>query len=365
MKITFVTIEMGGGGAERVIATFANRLVELGHEVSIVTLRRANLAYALAASVSLTELGTSVLARGPARHFSVPLAAVELAYRLRALRPHVVVSALTHANLALVLARLLVGLPRVIAYDMPMPPEPVGFAPRLLRALMRRLYPLADRVIAMSTGGKEALAALGVPEEKLEVLYCPLDPIAVRPTVARPAGQPFTVAMAGRLVWNKDYPTALRAMKLLRERGLDVRLVVTSVGPDRGALEALTRTLGLGDRVRWLGWVDDPFAVMAAADVFLVSALTEGGPMALLEAMSCGIPAISTDCPSGPREILDGGKYGVLVPMSDPGAIADAIARFVADPALRADYARRAREGTARFEVGAIMERFLEVVASL
>jgi glycosyltransferase involved in cell wall biosynthesis len=121
-------------------------------------------------------------------------------------------------------------------------------------------------------------------------------------------------------------------MAILRDRGVDIRFAILGDGPLRGELEALIERRGLEDRVRLIGRVANPLKYFARADIFVLSSLVEGLPNVLVEAMMCGCTPVSTDCPTGPREVLQGGRFGYLVAMQDPAALADGIAKALAQP---------------------------------
>jgi glycosyltransferase involved in cell wall biosynthesis len=144
-------------------------------------------------------------------------------------------------------------------------------------------------------------------------------------------GQPPVVLAAGRLTRQKDFRTLLRAFARLVS-GRDLRLVILGEGPDRGALTTEINALGLNDRVALPGFDDNPFRWMARARLFVLSSAWEGLPGVLIQALACGTPVVSTDCPSGPREVLDDGRFGPLVPVGDVAALAAAMERTLDDP---------------------------------
>jgi glycosyltransferase involved in cell wall biosynthesis len=165
---------------------------------------------------------------------------------------------------------------------------------------------------------------------------------------------------AGRLHPQKDFPTLLRAFARVRAQR-PARLVVLGSGKRaarRAALLALAGRLGVGADVDLPGFAENPYAYMARAAVFALSSAWEGLPTALIEAMACGCPVVSTDCPSGPAEILEGGRYGELVPVGDDAALAAALLRALDAPPARA--ALRAR--AAQFSLEAAVERYLPVL---
>ena len=134
-------------------------------------------------------------------------------------------------------------------------------------------------------------------------------------------GEPPVILAAGRLTEQKDYPTLLRAFSTLREAHR-ARLLILGEGELRPSLESLVAELGLVDDVIMSGYADNPYRYMARAAVFVLCSAWEGLPNALIEAMAVGTPVVATDCESGPREILAGGRYGILTPVGDAGALA-------------------------------------------
>ena len=136
---------------------------------------------------------------------------------------------------------------------------------------------------------------------------------------------------AGRLVPQKDYPTMLRALKIIRQRH-DARLMILGEGEQRPRLEGLVKELGLESYVSMPGIVKNPYAYMARADLFVMSSAWEALPTVLIEALALGAPVVSTDCVNGPREILQDGRYGALVPVGDVSALAEAVAAALSAP---------------------------------
>jgi glycosyltransferase involved in cell wall biosynthesis len=210
--------------------------------------------------------------------------------------------------------------------------RPSGAGARVLLWLMRRAYPSADAVVAVSQGvADEVREQLGVPAERVHVISNPV----VTPRVTEGAGEPLThpwfapdqppvVLGVGRLAPQKGFDTLLRAFRIAREQR-PCRLVILGEGDQRGALEALAGELGVAEDVALPGFVANPFPYMAQAGAFVLSSAWEGLPNVLIQAMALGTPAVATDCPSGPREILDGGRLGRLVAVGDAAAMAEGI----------------------------------------
>ena len=202
----------------------------------------------------------------------------------------------------------------------------------LIPLLVRHLYPRADAIIAGSEGVANDLAtAARLPRDRITVIPSPL----VAPELfaqARerldhpwfaPGADPVILAV-GRLTPVKDFSTLIRAFAVVCARR-PARLLILGEGEERLRLEALARRLGLDGLIEFPGFVRNPFAYMASAAVFVLSSTSEGSPGALIQALACGARVVATDCQFGPREILDGGRFGRLVPFGDVPALADAI----------------------------------------
>jgi glycosyltransferase involved in cell wall biosynthesis len=136
-------------------------------------------------------------------------------------------------------------------------------------------------------------------------------------------------------------------------------LVLVGQGPLQDELTALARELGISDRVVFAGWQENPFAWMANADLFVLSSRFEGFGNVVIEAMACGLPVVSTDCPSGPSEILAGGDTGILVPVGNARALADAMCAVLEDGNLRAQLADKSRRRVPEFDISVIGRQYL------
>jgi glycosyltransferase involved in cell wall biosynthesis len=165
------------------------------------------------------------------------------------------------------------------------------------------------------------------------------------------------VVAAGRLAAWKGFADLIRAIKLVSSKR-PVRLIILGDGPDRSKLEALVLNLGLSDVIRLEGYVNNPLKYFARADVFVLSSHVEGLPNVLVEAMMCGCTPVSTDCPTGPREVLQDGKFGYLVPMRDPEAMAHAIEAALENPIPKDVLAK----AVAPFNTAAVLSKHFEVL---
>jgi glycosyltransferase involved in cell wall biosynthesis len=231
--------------------------------------------------------------------------------------------------------------------------------------LAKQFYRKADCIIAVSEGVADDLVSVaGLARSEIRVIYNPV----VTPELVARAEEPLVhpwlvpgaapvVLGAGRLSPQKDFATLLRAFAQVRA-ARPVRLIILGEGELRGQLEAQAAALGVSEDIQFPGFVDNPYAYMRRAGVFVLSSAWEGFGIVLVEAMACGAPVVSTDCPVGPAEILDGGRYGPLVPVGDGGALAQSILSMLDRPM---DPERlRARAGD--FALDKIGRQYLEVL---
>ncbi|HET7315121.1 glycosyltransferase [Salinisphaera sp.] len=224
---------------------------------------------------------------------------------------------------------------------------------RYRRHLMRRLYPAADALIAVSRGvAADVAREARLSASRIEVIHNPVvDPADLKNDAPSPDHAWFAPAQtepvvlaAGRLAPEKDFAMLIEAVASARSRGCALRLMILGEGPERSRLEQRARRLGIADAVALPGWVDEPQGHMAHAAVFALSSRVEGLPVALIEAMACGCPVVATDCPSGPREILEDGRLGRLVPVGDERAMGEALCAALAEPPDRRALQTRAAE---------------------
>ena len=207
---------------------------------------------------------------------------------------------------------------------------------------MRQLYPLAAGVIAVSEGVRQdTIAITDLPPERVHVIRNPVITARLAEQAAEPVPHewledktlPVVMGM-GRLTAQKDFPTLLRAFASIQSEHPS-RLILLGEGPnpgDRERHEALARELGVGERVLFPGFQKNPYAWLARADLFVLSSAWEGSPNALTEALALGIPSVSTDCPSGPIEILARGEFGPLVAVGDHLGMARAMLQVLRAP---------------------------------
>jgi glycosyltransferase involved in cell wall biosynthesis len=386
----FVRSLAGGGGAERMMVTLASTFAARGHRVDLVLGRAVGrFLDDVPSSVRIVDLGCrTILAAVPAllrdaRHGAVLAPALlnasppwvlgcipSLARYLRRDHPDALLSALNYSNLTALYARHLSGAAtRLVISERNTLSERVEREVkgryRALPAMVRHFYPWADAVTAVSRGVAEDIAAVaGLPPESVVTTYNPVVSPQIAVRAAEPLrhpwfapGQPPVLLGCGKLRRQKDFRTLLDAFARLRRRRV-LRLVILGVGPERARLGLHARRLGVSQDVCFEGFVANPFAYMARAAAFALSSAWEGLPSVLIQAMACGCPVVSTDCRSGPSEVLMGGEYGPLVPVGDAKALARALDRILDEPPDRERLVARA----SHFALDEVAERYLAVL---
>ena len=366
--ISFFLPSLTVGGAQRVTVTIANELARRGYDVDLVIgYRRGKLLPEVSGAVTVVDLRTPtvpVVGLGA----SVP----RLVSYLRSREPLALFSQMTYANVVALTAVRLAGTDVLsIPTEHNTFGEKEGRKDELVDALAARLYGRADRLVGVSRGVVDsAVRRTTADARRSAVLYNPLPVAEIRERAAGEVDHPWleaddldVVLSVGRLEPQKDLPTLLRAFARVHDRRPNTRAIVAGTGSLREDLVDLSERLGVGDVVAFPGYVDNQYACMDRASVFALSSRHEGLPTALIEALACGCPVVSTDCPSGPDEILAGGEYGPLVPVGDDAAFAEALVSALDDPLPADELAGRADD----FAVGTVgddYERFVDSLAN-
>jgi glycosyltransferase involved in cell wall biosynthesis len=316
------------GGSEHVLGLLVKRLYERGQAVERVIAHQP-----LTPGIE-DENGAMVRGLGAKRMLG---AIRPLTKYLVTHRPQCILSSLTYANILVIASAMLAGAgtpvivreaTTVTAYAR------ISQSRRnsLLPMLVRRFYRHADQVIAVSQGVRDDLVdKLDVPSAKVRVIYNPVDLERVKRLAEQDLSHPWfcepdcpVVVTVARLDESKDFDSLLSAVQRVN-RTRAVRFVVVGEGPERSRIESLARHFEVADRIWLAGYQENPYRFVARADVFLHPSKVEGLPNAVLEALALERPIVSSDCDSGPREILLGGRYGSLVPVGDADAMAAAI----------------------------------------
>ena len=366
---------LSGGGAQRRMLTLSRAFAERGHAVDLVVVRSEGsfrpdvspLVRLVALEPPLARLPWIRSRKGRWVLTGVPA----LAEYLRRERPEVLLSTSHPANIAALWARRLARATTRLAVSVNVQLSRSGEnarkpPPRIRLWQARRFYRWADLVIANSQGIAEDLSRVtGLPPGRIRTIHNPVAAAELeekmRGRLDHPwfgPGSPPVLLGVGKLKPQKDFPTLLRAFARVRA-AREARLVILGEGELKGDLEELARELGVAGDVTLPGFVPNPWPYMARASVFVLSSAWEGFSNVTAEALACGCPVVSTDCPGGgPRELLKDGAYGPLVPVGDDAAMARAILSVLDDPPAPSILRARAAE----FSVDRAVDRYLEAM---
>ncbi|HEY3146817.1 MAG TPA: glycosyltransferase [Dongiaceae bacterium] len=366
--LLFMINSLAGGGAERVMCTLlrASQDELRDHRISLLLLDREASMYEVPRWIEVEQLDC--------RHSL--LRSIWSVWRaLRRLKPDMTVSFLTRSNVANIIATSMLGIPAIVSERVDTSSHlGNGLGAKLAKFLVKVTYPKARKVIAVSQGVADDLSAsFGVPSDSMTVIANPIDVDEIGAQAETgapiPVDGPYAVTM-GRLVPNKNFGMLIEAFA---RSGIAGRLVILGDGPERAALTAKIAALGLSGRVMMPGFAPNPFSTLRRAEFFVSPSNAEGFPNSLLEEMSVGLPVISTNCPSGPSEVLADlprgkvaagvsfAQHGILVSPDDPAAMAEAL-RAMMDPERRRAYAAKAPKRAADFGVARAKEAYWAVI---
>lgn len=322
-KVAVFVSFSGQGGVERMMFNLCEGMAAQGFDVDLLLIKADSSHLGrLPVNVNIIKLRTShALSSLPAlwRYLKNERPAALLAAKDRANRVALMVKMLAGMRGGTRSTRIVTRLGTTVTASLK---DDSRLKVRLRCLPMRLLYPLADEIVAVSQGVAEDLAAItSLPADRIRVITNPVITSRLRSSAKEavelpwPAGDGVPIIVGvGRLTRQKDFPTLIRSFAGLRAKR-SCRLVILGEGRDRKALEGLIAELGISDDVFLPGFVENPYAFLRRAALFVLSSRWEGSPNVLTEALALGIPVVATDCPSGPVEILQNGRYGRLVPM--------------------------------------------------
>jgi glycosyltransferase involved in cell wall biosynthesis len=357
--------DLSAGGVERLSLVLARELLTRGVDVTLVVHQmRGELVPLLPEGIPVVNLDTS--------------RTLQDVYRLKryllAEEPDVLMANVDHNNIAAALANALAGTRTklVICQHNPLTAgyhATVNWKHRLVPWFYRALASRIDHAVAVSKGISAELLRTGISAPKVSTIFNPVIGDDFVDRACLPVHHPWLVekdrpvfVTAGRLVEMKDHQNLLRAFAMHLESH-PARLMLLGVGPKLEELQTLATSLGIAEHIAFEGFVQNPLPYMRAADGFVLSSRSEGFGNVLVEAMGCGTPVLSTDCPHGPSDILAHGQYGVLVPPQDPEALASGLDQLLTERSLWP--ADRLRERAGDFSYQACADAYARLFRAL
>ncbi|MCL9817480.1 glycosyltransferase [Natronocalculus amylovorans] len=350
------------GGIERCFLNLAEGFLERGIAVDIVVAdRRGSFESQIPDGVRVIDL----------RAGRVLKSIVPMIKYLRRYSPDVLLSGHTHANIVAVWSTKLSFTDTQVAIGVHSTPslkktKNGNIISAAIDAILPVSYRMADHIIAVSKGSaKDISNVTGITESKISVIYNPVIGPNFDIKISEPIEHQWlqndrldVIIAAGRLAPVKDFQTLIQAFKIIEETFPDTRLIIMGTGEQKGYLEDLIKKLGIENKVDLIGYINNVYPYLNRSDVFALSSRLEGFGIALVEAMATGTPVVSTDCPNGPAEILQGGEFGTLTPVGDETALASAIENTLLDPIDSIKLVNRAMD----FEQSVIVNEYLSVL---
>ena len=335
--------DLTGGGAERLYIRLAVEFVKLGWNVIfLLDLRIGELVSHVPDGCEIEVLGAKLFKALP-----------RLVRFLQRVQPDVLIANFEDLLISSLVARRLARVPTrmIVVQHSTFTEEVKGLVwqYRIFAPLYRWALPYADAVVAVSGGVADDLTAYtGLARRAMTIIHTGVVTDDFERLASTEPAHPWfaenrpVILGIGRMAPQKDFKTLIAAFASIQDSS-DARLMILGDGPMREELELFVESFGLADRVALPGFIDNPLPYLSRAKLFVLSSRFEGCPTVVIEALACGIPVVSTDCPHGPLEILDGGRYGDLVPVGDPAALGKAMLSALKSSANREELKSRGR----------------------
>ena len=365
MQLAFIIYSLQAGGAERVLSIMANHWSGKSQKVTVITLDDGSKPsfYDIDSRIQQVSLDVAGASKNGFMSILNNFRRInKLRSAIRKSQAETIISFMTETNVLTLIASYGLRIPVIVTEHTDPWTGPVA---DIWAKLRLRLYPQASRVVVLNERARDYFDKS--PDIKTLVIPNPVvietenDPGDLDYEVP---SEHLIVAM-GRLSREKCFDLLIRAYSSFASEYSDWNLMILGEGPERDALEALLDELGLCDRGKLPGTIRSPHVVLKQADMFVSSSELEGFPMALCEAMACGLPVIATEYHTAVRDIIENGQNGILVPTGDSGALAATMIHLIDDPHERKRLAENSVEIGTRYSVDAVMERWEQLLNEL
>jgi len=371
-KLCIFIYSLGGGGAEKAALELAIGL-QNSYDVKIMLFSDV-VKYELPASIDYEILDEFDFYSNPIKKLlKLPLLAYKYANFCKKNSIDISLSFLSRPNIISILSKFFGNQTKIIISEHSTPSYYYGSSlpETILKKMLENLYPKADKIIAVSKGTKDDLVtAFNVPESKITILHNPIDIERIKKMAKEHVDfdfDGFIFITCGRLIESKNTAMLIRAFAKASLQ--NTKLLILGEGEDRESLEKLSKAVGVDKSVYFIGFTQNPYAYMNKADCFVFGSKLEALPTVLIEALSCNLPIISTDCPSGPDEILCGtdfafengiktAKYGILTELDNEDAFCLAMKTIFTDETLRQKYKKNSSIRAMDFEKTKIFENY-------
>jgi len=359
-KIAFICSSLECGGAEKCLSLLANELCARNFNVSVTTLYRnaGPPFFSLHEEIEFFPVGLFGRQKGRINNLLFNLIGLaKLRSHIKMISPDIIVSFLDWVNILTVLSTIGTRIPVVISERA----DPRHGEVDPLLSLLRRAIYLQSALIHVQTRALADYFCSFIARDKIKVIP---NPVQI-PQDQTASLSSRTILAIGRLTYQKGFDCLIKAFAALHVSFPDWRLVIAGEGPERRNLESLIRAHNLSDSTKLKGEVKQPSQLYRDAGIFVLSSRFEGFPNVLCEAMSFGLPCISTNCPSGPAEIITHEKDGLLIETDNISALAAALQRLITNEEERKQLGVQARNSIARFQIGRIVDQWQDLFTEL
>ena len=363
-KVLFYMFNLAGGGAERTIVNIVNNMDNSKFEVVLVIGSKSNNDY-----LNLVNKNIKIIYLQSYRHRQSLL---KLSKTIRKEKPDLLFSTLNKNNIILIISKLLAfkRIPTIVREANNR--TQAGRVSRINKLFTFILYNyFSDKVISLSKGVKDDLVKnFNIKKNKIEVIYNPVDLKNINKLKKEKvcaldlATDEKLIIAVGKLGEQKDYSTLFRAFQVV-SNNMKVKLIILGKGPEENKLKALCQDLVIEKKVLFMGFKDNPYKYIRKADVFVLTSKWEGFGHVIVEAMAVGTPVIATDCNSGPAEIIEDDKYGILVPVKNHETIAEKIIELLKDEKRRKNYIELGYKRSKDFNAVNIVKQYESIFSSL
>ncbi len=377
-KVVFLVNSLEGGGAERVVSTLLNYLAD-NYDCYLILLEK-KLSYDLDNRVNVIDLGQKSNSNGFIKFIKLPTIAYKLSKVIKKRNFNVVVSFLYRANYINVLAKYFANHKAIISERIAPSSMYYGnsYNEVISRFLIKSLYERADFLVPVTNAIKSDLQNNFNININSKVIYNPYDINRINflssKSISININKSKSIITVGSLDIRKNHKLLIKAFSRLVDK--EYKLYILGRGQRKNNLQKLASDLGLDDNIIFINFDNNPYKYLSKCCLFVFSSNSEGFPNVVVEALACGLPVISTDCLSGPREILAPGtnynvqlqnkiecaEYGILTPINDVGRMREAMELLIRNKSLREAYARKAKKRVQNFAVEKIASQYLDTI---
>jgi glycosyltransferase involved in cell wall biosynthesis len=363
-KITFFLASLEGGGIQKATMRLIQEFIKKNIQVALVAVNaHGHVRNEIPEGCSVIDL----------KRVKTRYAFFRLIRYLLGEKPLITISSQTHLNFLIIVARLLTGYPKhlIVREHITFNTEIAAdkkIQERLRPWMIRLFYPLASRFVTVSADSAKSIHKYAGYKKEIRVIQNGLNINSIHSMSNQPSMHPWLngsknvklIIGMGRLSLQKNFSDLLKAFSLLKNKQ-DYRLIILGEGPELEKLMQASRDLHIQDYVDFPGFVENPYSILARADVFVLSSKWEGFANVIIEALACGVPIVATNCPGGPSDILENKSFAKIVPMSDPSAMSNAIEEMITVRKNKEEIIELAR----MYDIQEIAQQYIDLINEL